>query len=174
MSKTYKERLTDVSTFIFDVDGVFTDGSVHLMPDGQLVRKLSVKDSYAVQYAIKKKYEICIITGGNSLAVQESLQYLGVRHIFLESRNKLAVYEKYIGEHDHRPENILYMGDDIPDYDVMKRVGVATCPSDASEEIKGISHYVSHYPGGGGCVRDIIEQTLKVQNMWFHDDAFDW
>ena len=174
MGKTYKERLSSVSTFIFDIDGVFTDGMVQLMPDGQMIRKLSVRDSYAVQYAIKKKFEIAIITGGNSLAVKEGLQYLGVRHIFLESSNKSLVFDKFMSDYGHRPENVLYMGDDIPDYHVMSKVGVAACPSDACEEIKRISHYVSHFPGGHGCVRDIIEQTLKVQNMWFHDDAMEW
>lgn len=166
--------MSSVSTFIFDIDGVFTDGMVQLMPDGQMIRKLSVKDSYAVQYAIKKNFEIAVITGGNSLAVKESLQYLGVRHIFMESSNKSLVFDKFILDYGHRPENVLYMGDDIPDYHVMSKVGVAACPSDASEEIKKISHYISHFPGGQGCVRDIIEQTLKVQNMWFHDDAMEW
>ncbi len=174
MGRTYKERLSSVSTFIFDIDGVFTDGMVHMMPDGRMVRKISVKDSYAVQYAVKKKFEIVIITGGNSLAVKEGLQHLGVRHIFLESRNKSDVFDKFIADYGHRPENVLYMGDDIPDYHVMSKVGVATCPADACEEIKKISHYVSHFAGGKGCVRDIIEQTLKVQNMWFHDDAVEW
>jgi 3-deoxy-D-manno-octulosonate 8-phosphate phosphatase (KDO 8-P phosphatase) len=174
MTISYKEQLPKISTLIFDIDGVFTDGSVHIMPDGQLLRTLGVKDSYALQYAIKKGYTVAIITGGNSKAVHDSLQRLGVGHIFMESKNKLEVFHKFVKNQELSLEEILFMGDDIPDYEVMLKVGVAACPADASEEIKGISHYVSYKNGGKGCVRDIIEQTLKVQNNWFDKDALEW
>ncbi|MCA1761657.1 MAG: KdsC family phosphatase [Cryomorphaceae bacterium] len=173
-TKSYKELLPSVNTFIFDVDGVFTNGMVHIMPDGLLLRQLSVKDSYAIQYAIKKEYRIAIITGGNSMAVRDGLQSLGIQHIFLESKNKEKVYRDFAERESLNFSEILYMGDDIPDYDVMKLSGVAACPADASQEIKQISNYVSHKKGGEGCVRDIIEQTLRVQGKWFDKDALEW
>ncbi len=171
---SYKQRLSELSTLIFDVDGVFTDGTVMVMPDGQLLRRLSAKDSYALQYAIKKGMRVAIITGSNSKIVAESLRHLGVRHVFLESKNKLDVYERYIADQHIRDEEILYMGDDIPDYTVLSRVGVSTCPADASEEVKRICHYVSHRSGGNGCVRDVIEQTLRAKGLWFDKDALIW
>jgi len=174
MSRTYKERLSEITTMIFDIDGVFTDGMVHVMPDGQLLRKMSVKDSYALQYAIKKEVNIAIITGGNSMAVHDSLQRLGVKHIFLKSRNKEEVFDTFVKKLGITTAEVLYMGDDIPDYKVMEKAGVAVCPADASEEIKRISDYVSVKGGGMGCVRDIIEQTLRVQGKWFDDDAHEW
>jgi len=174
MSKSYKELLPGISTFIFDIDGVLTDGKVQVTQDGQLLRSLSVKDGYALQYAVKKKFNIAIITGSNSLPIHDSLQRLGIRHIFLESNIKLPVSEKFLSKHEINPSEVLYMGDDIPDYEVMKYCGVAVCPADASEEIKRISDYVSNKKGGEGCVRDIIEQTLKVQDKWFDRDALEW
>jgi len=174
MTTSYKQRLATITTLIFDVDGVFTDGMVTVMPDGQLLRRLSSKDSYALQYAIKKGMRVAIITGSNSMVVADSLRHLGVRHVFLESKNKLAVYEKYIGDQGISDEEILYMGDDIPDYAVLSRVGVSTCPADASQEVKSICQYVSHKKGGNGCVRDVIEQTLRAKDKWFDDDAHEW
>lgn len=174
MTKSYKELLPSVTTLIFDIDGVFTDGTVQVMPDGQFIRSLNSKDSYAVQYAVKKGYNIAIISGGNSLAVRDSLQGLGISHIFMESKNKLSVYNEFLKTLNITDAETLYMGDDIPDYEVMSKAGIAACPADASAEIKQISQYVSHKKGGDGCVRDIIEQTLKVQGKWFHNDAFDW
>ncbi len=174
MSNSYKTRLPHITTLIFDVDGVFTDGTVTVMPDGQLLRRMSAKDSYALQYAIKKGIRVAIITGSNSSVIADSLRHLGVPHVFLESKNKLVVYEKYILDHGLRDEEILYMGDDIPDYAVLSRVGVSTCPADASEEVKRICHYVSHRVGGSGCVRDVIEQTLRSQDKWFDHDALIW
>lgn len=174
MTTSYKTRLAHITTLIFDVDGVFTDGMVTVMPDGQLLRRLSAKDSYALQYAIKKGMRVAIITGSNSMSVAESLRHLGVRHVFLQSKNKIAVYEKYIADQGISDQEILYMGDDIPDYAVLSRVGVSTCPADASQEVKHICQYVSHKNGGNGCVRDVIEQTLRAQEKWFDDDALEW
>jgi len=174
MSKSYKELLPGITTFIFDVDGVLTDGKVHVAQDGQLLRSLSVKDGYALQYAIKKQFNMAIITGSNSIPVQDRLQSLGIRHIFLESKVKLPVLERFLEKYNINPDEVLYMGDDIPDYEVMEKCGVAVCPADASEEIKRISDYVSNKKGGEGCVRDIIEQTLKVQDKWFDHDALEW
>lgn len=159
---------------MFDVDGVFTDGHVLINPDGQFIRKLSSKDGYAVQFAIKKGYRIVIITGGNSIAVRDGLQSLGIKYIFLESSNKVQVFDKFVADHKLKPEEIVYMGDDIPDYRVMQKAGLAVCPADAAEEIKHICHHVSNKEGGKGCVRDIIEQTMKVQGKWFDDDSHEW
>ncbi|MCA1750539.1 MAG: KdsC family phosphatase [Cryomorphaceae bacterium] len=173
-TKSYKQRLPGITTLIFDVDGVFTDGMVTVMPDGQLLRSLSAKDAYALQYAIKRGFRVAIITGSNSMSVAESLRHLGVKHVFLQSSNKLSVYEKFIDDQGISDEEILYMGDDIPDYAVLSRTGVSTCPADAGEEVKRICHYVSRKKGGRGCVRDVIEQTLRAQHKWFGDDALIW
>ncbi len=174
MTTSYKERLPNITTLMFDVDGVLTDGTVGILPDGQLVRNMSSRDGYALQYAIKKGFRIVIITGGNSMAVSEVLQRLGVRHIFLESKNKAQVFDNFVSTHKLKTEEILYMGDDIPDHQVLSRVGVATCPADACEEIRSMCHYVSPKNGGKGCARDVIEQTLRVQGKWFDTDAHEW
>lgn len=171
---SYKQRLPEITTLVFDVDGVFTDGTVTVMPDGQLLRNLSAKDCYALQYAVKQGMRVAIITGSNSMSVAESLRHLGVRHIFLQSSNKLVVYEKFKETEAISDEEILYMGDDIPDYAVLSRTGISCCPADAGEEVKRICHYVSRKNGGKGCVRDVIEQTLRAQNKWFGEDALIW
>lgn len=166
MGENFKTRLNKVSTFIFDIDGVLTDNTVILMPDGEQVRTMNVKDGYAIQLAIKKGYKVAIISGGRSEMTRKRLNLLGVTDIHLGSHNKIDQYDEYILTYDIKPEEILYMGDDMPDYEVMKRVGVPTCPNDAVAEIKNISVYVSDKTGGQGCVRDVIEQVLKVQGNW--------
>ena len=174
MSKSYKELLPQITTFIFDVDGVFTDGVVLVMPGGQFVRRMNSNDGYAVQYAAKKGYRLVVLTGGNSVDVKAGLEGLGVKDVFLSSHNKEKVYDQYLSDHNLDPQEVLYMGDDIPDFKVLEKSGVATCPADAAEEVKKISDYVSVKKGGKGCVRDVIEQTLKVQGKWFDEDALDW
>jgi len=173
-SVSYKELLNQVHTFIFDIDGVFTDGSVFIHPNGELIRTLNARDGYAVQLAVRRGYKVAIITGGKSEAVKASLGNLGISDIFLGSSNKLEVFERYIAQHNLDPKGILYMGDDIPDMKVMQHVGVPTCPSDAAEEIKAISCYVSSRAGGKGCVREIVEQVLKLHGHWLNGDAFHW
>jgi 3-deoxy-D-manno-octulosonate 8-phosphate phosphatase (KDO 8-P phosphatase) len=170
---SYKEKLPKITTFIFDVDGVLTDGQV-IMMNGDVYRTLNSKDGYALQYASKLSYKIFIITGGNSKDVQERLLVLGVTEVHLKSSNKLNIYTQIKEKYNLVDEEILYMGDDIPDFDVMLKVGIATCPQDACPEIKGISHYQSPIFGGKGCVRDVIEQVLKVQDKWFLEDAKIW
>ena len=167
---SYKQRLNQISTFIFDVDGVFTDGKVYLIND-EIVRALNSKDGYAVQYAVKMGYKIFCITGGSSPEVKKRLMGLGVHDVYLGSHNKLERYEQIKKEYNLSDTEIAYMGDDIPDYPVMLLVGLACAPNDAVQEIQQIAHYVSHKKGGEGCVRDIIEQTLRVQNKWneFYD-----
>ena len=170
---SYKERLNTVNTFIFDVDGVLTDGKI-ILYKGDFMRSLNSKDGYAIQYASKLGYKIFIITGGNSVDVKDALEGLGVKEVHLRSSNKLNVYEDLKKKFSLNDSEVLYMGDDIPDYKVMRTVGVATCPQDACVEIKQISHYQSPVLGGNGCVRDVIEQTLRVQGKWFTEQAFEW
>ena len=170
---SYKERLNTVNTFIFDVDGVLTDGKI-ILYKGDFMRSLNSKDGYALQYASKLGYKIFIITGGNSIDVKEALEGWGVKEVPLRSSNKLNVYKDLKEKHDLKDSEVLYMGDDVPDYNVMKTIGVATCPQDACVEIKQISHYQSPVFGGNGCVRDVIEQTLRVQGKWFTEQAFEW
>ncbi len=170
---SYKEKLTQITTFIFDVDGVFTNGEV-LMMNGDVFRTLHSKDAYAVQYTSKLNYKIFIITGGNSQDVKDRLLALGANEVFLRSSNKLEIYNKIKEENQLIDSEILYMGDDIPDYDIIKNAGLGTCPQDACPEIKAISDYISPILGGKGCVRDVIEQVLKVQGKWFLEEAKIW
>lgn len=170
---SYKERLNHITTFMFDVDGVLTNGDILLFRD-EFVRTLNVRDSYAMQYAVKMGYNIMVITGGTSQEVKNRLLALGVHEVHLNSSNKLTVYNNIKENHKLKDEEILYMGDDIPDYEVMTKAGVAACPQDAAIEIKHISHYQSPFNGGKFCARDVIEQTLRVQKKWFSDEAFEW
>ena len=166
----YKEKLKNIKAFIFDVDGVFTDGKIYLEPGGDFVRAVDMKDGYAVNYAIKQGYIIGIISGGFSETVRKRFQFLNITDIYLNSKDKKSDFEDFYFKYGLKPEEILYMGDDIPDYEVMKICGLATCPADAVEEIKSIASYISTFPGGNGCVRDVIEQVLKLQGKWFHSN----
>lgn len=170
----YRKDLSKVKAFIFDVDGVFTDGIIILSTDGEQLRTMNVKDGYALHHAIKKGYEIAIISGGISNSVQIRFELLGLKDIFMGVSNKLEVYETYIAQKGITSEEVLYMGDDIPDFQVMNVVGMPVCPNDAVDEIKKICKYISHANGGKGCVRDVIEQTLKIQGKWFDHDSFTW
>ena len=170
----YKEKLLKVNTFIFDYDGVLTDGTVIISSDGDALRTANVKDGYAMQLAIKKNYRIAIISGGYSESMKHRLEALKIKDVFLGVDKKIDVYNKFLETYSLENENVLFMGDDIPDYEIMLKVGVPTCPSDAVEEIKRIATYISHQAGGRGCVRDIIEQVLKVQGKWMNDDAYHW
>ncbi len=128
---------------------------------------MNIKDGYALQLAIKKNYLVAIISGGNSEPAKNRLQGLGIQDIFLNSYDKLQVLKDYMYERELYPENVLYMGDDLPDYEVMQRVGLPVCPNNAVVEIKNISKYISPLNGGEGCVRDVIEKTMRIQNTWF-------
>ena len=170
----YKEMLRHISTFVLDYDGVLTDGRVVLQEKGEPLRTANVRDGYALQLAVKKGYRVAIIAGGRSNSVINRLNSLNVNDIFLGAERKEVVLKEYMEKHGLRKENIIYMGDDIPDYYAMQLAGVASCPADASEEVKAIAHYISPFSGGSGCVRDIIEQVLKVQGNWMNHDAFSW
>jgi 3-deoxy-D-manno-octulosonate 8-phosphate phosphatase (KDO 8-P phosphatase) len=170
----YKEKLLKVNTFIFDYDGVLSDGNVMVTSTGDALRSANVKDGYAMQLAVKKNYRIAVISGGYSESMKCRLESLKIKDIFLGVDKKIDVYTRYLETHHLKSENVLFMGDDIPDYEIMQVAGVPTCPSDAVEEIKRIATYISHQSGGQGCVRDIIEQVLKVQGKWMNDDAYHW
>ncbi len=171
MEKNYKELMPQISTFVFDVDGVLTDGTVTIFPNGELVRKMNIKDGYALKTAIDKGYKVCIISGGTNEGVRTRLQGLGVKDIYLGAHNKMDQLEDYLAGNKIAAEEVLYMGDDIPDLQVMQQVALAACPKDAVPEIQDISIYISQKKGGQGCVRDVIEQVLKVQDKW--NDNFD-
>ena len=159
----------NIKAFVLDVDGVLTDSSVLVMDDGQLVRRMNIKDGYALQLAIKQGYRICVISGGTSQAVKGRLEKLGVTDVSLNVKSKKDVLLRYVQENELKWEEVLYMGDDIPDLEVMKMAGLACCPFDAVAEIRQISHYVSPKTGGEGCVRDVIEKTLKLNGHWQED-----
>ncbi len=166
MEKSYKEHLQHITTFIFDVDGVLTDGSLLIDANGELLRTMNVKDGYALKIALQQGFNVCIISGGTNPAVKKRLNTLGIKDVYLGAHHKTKQLQEYLTNHKITPESVLYMGDDIPDYPVMKIVGLPTCPQDAVTEIKEIARYVSHKKGGKGCVRDVIEQVLKVQGKW--------
>lgn len=171
----YKALLSKITTFIFDYDGVMTEGVIIITNDGEPLRTANVKDGYALQLIQKLGYNVAVISGGYSLSMEKRFESLGIKDVFLGVSDKLVVYENYINQKQLLPENILYMGDDIPDLLPMKACGLPVCPADASNEIKNISLYISHLDGGKGCVRDIIEQVLKVQGKWMMDeDAHTW
>ena len=171
MEISYKQLLPKISTFIFDVDGVLTNGMLTIMPNGELVRHMNVKDGYAMKTALNKGFRVCIISGGTNQAVKSRLAALGIEDIYLGAHNKINQYKEIVEKYDLKPEEVLYMGDDIPDVPVMQKVGLASCPNDAVPEVQKTAKYISNLKGGEGCVRDVIEQVLKVQGKW--DDYFD-
>lgn len=164
--KSYKEHLADLNTFIFDVDGVLTDGSILVTTDGEMLRTMSIKDGFALKTAVDAGFNICVISGGSNEGVRKRLAGLGIKDVFLGAANKIEQLNAYMNKCNITAHQVLYMGDDIPDYPVMNMVGFPCCPQDAVPEIKAISKYVSHKNGGKGAVRDIIEQVLKVQGKW--------
>lgn len=175
MARSYKEIMNQIDTFVFDIDGVLTDGSVHISPTGEMLRTMNIRDGFAMKAALESGYNVCIISGGSNEGVRIRLRNLGITDIYLGTPDKVATFEEYAEIYHINSENVLYMGDDIPDYHVMQIIGLPTCPQDASPEIKAISTYISHINGGKGAVRDVIEQVMKVQNKWniYYDGKFD-
>jgi 3-deoxy-D-manno-octulosonate 8-phosphate phosphatase (KDO 8-P phosphatase) len=159
------EKFKSVKTFVFDVDGVLTDGSV-LVLNGELARTMNIKDGYALQLAVKKGYHVVIISGGTSDAVKERLDKLGIKDCYLKVENKKEKLEQYIANRKLNFDEVLFMGDDIPDYVSMQLAGLPCCPADAAPEIKQISLYISPLEGGKGCARDVIEKVLKLNGHW--------
>ena len=167
MDKTnYKALLPKITTFIFDVDGVLTNGKVLITSQGEMYREMDTKDGYALKCALVQGYKVCIISGGTNEGVRNRLKALGIYDIYLGAHHKQEPFQDLLDSYDLKPEEILYMGDDVPDIVVMEQVAVAACPSDAVSDVKEIANYVSHKKGGEGCVREIIEQTLRVQGKW--------
>jgi 3-deoxy-D-manno-octulosonate 8-phosphate phosphatase (KDO 8-P phosphatase) len=156
----------NIKLFVLDVDGVLTDGSLLLLSNGEMARSMNIKDGYALQLAIKKGYDILIISGGASEAVKTRLEKLGIQHIFLAVKNKHAVLAEFTATHNYTWPEVLYMGDDVPDVLPMQMVGLACAPADAVQEIKSTAHYISPIAGGKGCVRDVIEKVLKLNGDW--------
>jgi 3-deoxy-D-manno-octulosonate 8-phosphate phosphatase (KDO 8-P phosphatase) len=163
------EQFKSISTFVFDVDGVLTDGSLTVLPGGLMARKMNVKDGYALQLAVKRGYNVVIISGGKSEEVAERLYKLGVKEVYMQVIDKVSVLNNYLLTNNIQWNEALYMGDDIPDLNVMKKVGLSCCPADAVPEIKEISTYISPINGGFGCARDIIEKVLKLRGHWNDD-----
>ncbi|HKK67347.1 MAG TPA: HAD hydrolase family protein [Bacteroidales bacterium] len=163
----FKEKLKNIKAFIFDVDGVLSKAVVSINTDGTLERTTNVKDGYAIKRALDEGFIIGIISGGKNGSVRERFSALGVNSIYLNSDDKTRDLREILDDYKLDTSQIVYMGDDLPDYDVMKQAGVSTCPADADEEIKGISLYISEKKGGEGCVRDIISQVMRTQNKWY-------
>ncbi len=162
----FLEKLKDITTFIFDVDGVLTNGSVICTEGGELLRSFNIKDGYAIQCALKQGYKVCIISGGKGVALAKRFENLGIADVYLGVADKINIFENYLSQLNLSPTEVLYMGDDLPDLPVMQLVGLATCPADAVEEIKAAAHYISAQKGGEGAARDVIEKVLKVQQKW--------
>jgi len=167
-------KFKDITTFIFDVDGVLTDGSVYVNDAGQQTRAFNIKDGYALQLAVKCGYNVCAISGSRSKIAMHRLNSLGINDVYLGCAVKTENFKIYINERGISPMNVMYMGDDIPDMEVMKLVGLPVCPADAAEEIKSVSQYVSPIGGGRGCARDVIEKVLKIQGKWMGAEAYSW
>ena len=170
----YEEMLKNITTFIFDYDGVMTDGTVYMDSNGDPLRTSNVKDGYALQLASKLGYHLAVISGAVITNITKRLNMLGVHDVFTGVPDKVVKLEEYMALYGLKPEQIVYMGDDIPDLKVMQRVGLAACPADAAPEIQRICQFVSERPGGRGCVRDVIEQTMKTQGKWMTADAYSW
>jgi len=170
----FKENLLKVRAFIFDIDGVLSLQTIGLNTFGVPNRTVNLRDGYAIQYAVKKGYPVGIISGSSSKEYQRRLRLLGVKDIYLNSRSKIDHFNSFLKKHKLDKSEVLFMGDDIPDYQVMKEAGVPVCPSDADSEIRQVAVYISDKKGGEGCVRDVIEQVLRLNNKWMDTDAFSW
>lgn len=160
------EKLKDITTFVFDVDGVLTNGNILVTETGEQLRQYNIKDGYAIQLAIKKGYQVCIITGAKTEAVRLRLKGLGVQHIYLGASYKMEPFQNFLTKTGLKKNEMVYVGDDLPDQEIMEQVAIAVAPADAAGEIKAISNYISPCNGGAGVVRDIIEKVLKVQGKW--------
>lgn len=167
--------LKKIKALVFDVDGVLSSEVITLHPNGEPMRSVNIKDGYALQLAVKMGLHVAIITGGRTESVRVRYEGLGIKDIYMAAAVKTKEFAYFLGKYQLQPEDVLYMGDDIPDYDVMRQCGLPCCPADAAPEIKSVSLYISNRNGGYGCGRDVIEQVLKAQGKWMsHEDAFGW
>ncbi|HJC53446.1 MAG TPA: HAD hydrolase family protein [Candidatus Alistipes merdavium] len=165
----FKEEIAHCEAFIFDVDGVMTDGGIIPTPDGDFIRRYNAKDGYALAYAVKLGYRVCIITGGRGHMLEYRLRMLGIKHFYTDCMDKITTMRRYLAEEGIDPAHTIYMGDDIPDLECMRAVGIPVCPADAVSEVIEASRYVSEFRGGEGAVRDIIEQVLRARGDWARD-----
>jgi 3-deoxy-D-manno-octulosonate 8-phosphate phosphatase (KDO 8-P phosphatase) len=172
--ESFLTKLKDITTFIFDVDGVLTDGSVFVTETGEQSRAFNIKDGYALQLAVKCGYNVCAISGSRSKTAIHRLNSLGITDVYLGAHIKIDKFKIYLEEKSINATNVLFMGDDIPDLDVMKLAGLPACPADAVEEIKALSAYISPFGGGKGAARDVIEKVLKIQDKWMSEEAYSW
>jgi len=170
----FKERLADVKAFVFDIDGVLSLQTISLNSFGVPNRTVNLRDGYALQLAVKKGYRVAVISGSNSKEYIRRLKSLGITDIWLNSKSKLDHFRIFMKKYGFREEEVIYMGDDIPDFEIMRQPVVAVCPYDADSEIKQVSCYISDKRGGEGCVRDVIEQVLRLHNKWLDSEAFAW
>lgn len=167
--------LKKITTIIFDVDGVLSCSTIPMNSEGQPMRTVNIKDGYAIQLAAKLGLRIAIITGGTDDAIVKRYDKLGVKHIFMSCAVKIKTYEELCQQYNISDEEVIYVGDDVPDYEIMQRVGCPCCPADACSDIKNISSYVSPNTGGNGCARDIIEQVMRAKGLWLSSaKAFGW
>ena len=165
------QRLKQINCFVFDVDGVLTDGTLLVMPNGLMVRKMNIKDGYALQLAIKMGYRVLIISGGNAVEVKDRLLNLGITDIWMQVSDKRYVLTNYLSQNNIPSNTVAYMGDDMPDFGVMQLVGMPCCPADAANDILAISKYISSKKGGEGCARELIEQVMKLNGNWHEDTS---
>lgn len=172
--ESFLSKLQDITTFVFDVDGVLTDGSVFVSDSGEQSRAFNIKDGYALQLAVKCGYNVCAISGSRSKSAIHRLNSLGIKDVYMGVHTKATKFKVYLEEKHIRTTHVLYMGDDIPDLAVMKIAGLSVCPADAVEEIKALSAYISPFGGGKGCARDVIEKVLKIQGKWMSEEAYSW
>ncbi|MBL7815441.1 MAG: HAD-IIIA family hydrolase [Saprospiraceae bacterium] len=156
----------EINTFVFDVDGVMTDGKLLVTEGGEFLRSFNARDGYAIRLAIEAGYNVCVISGGRGGSIEHRMKRIGIRQVFTGADPKLPVFLRYCEAHNIDPYKTLYMGDDLNDLDVMKKVGLACCPTDACPEIIEVCHYVSPYKGGDGCVRDVVEKVMKLHDNW--------
>ncbi len=165
------EQFKQINTFIFDLDGVLTDGSLLILNGNEFLRTMNIKDGYAIQLAVKRGYHVVVISGSVSKPCAERLEYLGVKNVFMKVKDKEEVLAQYLLVNNLKWENCLFMGDDIPDLEVMKMVGLAACPADAVQEIKSVSKFISSINGGKGCAREVIEKVLRLNDHWMQPSA---
>ncbi len=170
----FKEDLAKVKAFVFDIDGVMSLQTISLNAFGVPNRTVNLRDGYAIQLAVKKGYLVAVISGSNAKEYIKRLKLLGVKDVYLNSRSKVGHFKSFLKKHNIQGSDVLFMGDDIPDYGVMKLAGIPVCPADADSEIRQVALYISDRKGGEGCVRDVIEQVLRLHNNWMDNDAFTW
>ncbi len=166
--KNILSTFKQIDTFIFDVDGVMTDGKMLVTDSGDFLRSFNAKDGYAIRRAVEEGYNVVMITGGKGGSIENRLKYMGVKQFYTNIADKLPVFKRFLKEHNINADTVLFMGDDLNDYEVMQNAGLPCCPSDAANEIINLSHYISPMKGGEGCVRDVIEKVMKLQDKWMN------